>query len=391
MTRTVRLQELCQIQSGGTPSRDDPAYYGGPIPWAKISDLDRADGAVLATEESLSLSGFETIGGRLFPTGTILLAMYGSVGKVAVAGIPLATNQAILGIRIRHSNVLDSRYLLRWLESIRSQLVFGARGVSQQNISASIVRGLIIPLPPLAEQRRIAALVDTADAVRRKRRESARLLDEFLRSAYLERFGDPIRNEKGWPTSALGDIAQVERGRFTPRPRNDPRFYGGAEPFIQTGDIASAHGMLTRWRQTLNASGAAVSRRFPKGTIALAIAANIGDTALIDFDFYCPDSVVGIVAKPTVLPDYLEMCLRFLKPTLVARAPMTAQRNINLKVLRPLLIPVPPVPLQAWFGAVRQSWRRLADRNTTAMAQHEMLQQSITHDAFDGLAKRASS
>jgi type I restriction enzyme S subunit len=168
--------------------------------------LECANSTLDRTEESITPEGLRAIRGRLFPEGTLLLAMYGSVGKVAVAGIELATNQAILGIRALDGAVLDTLYLRRWLTSIQPKLVRDARGVTQQNISATMVRDLRITLPPLADQRRIAAVLNNADAIRRKRRESIKLLDEFLRSAFLKMFGDPVRNEKGWQKGSIGDV-----------------------------------------------------------------------------------------------------------------------------------------------------------------------------------------
>ncbi|KPK79337.1 MAG: hypothetical protein AMS25_13030 [Gemmatimonas sp. SM23_52] len=204
--KAARLGDICEIRSGGTPRRDERRFFGGPIPWAKISDLETADAVVASTEESLTEEGLAAVRGRLFPRGTVLLAMYGSVGKVAVAGTQMATNQAILGLRVTQPGLLSSEYLRWWLEHIRSRLVFDARGVTPKNISATLVRNLVVPLPPLAAQQRIAALLDKADAIRRKRRESVRLLEELLRSAFLEMFGDPVRNEKQWEVARAGEL-----------------------------------------------------------------------------------------------------------------------------------------------------------------------------------------
>ncbi len=168
--RGMRLEELCVIQSGGTPRRGNASYYGGGIPWAKISDLNAYDGLVRALK-SQHAGGSGVDRGPPRAGGHVLLAMYGSVGKTAVG--PMSLNQAILGIQVKLPEQLDKGYLLHWLQSIQEQLLLSANGVTQQNISATAVRALRIPLPPIAEQRRIAELLDRADAVRRKRRRAA--------------------------------------------------------------------------------------------------------------------------------------------------------------------------------------------------------------------------
>jgi type I restriction enzyme S subunit len=280
---------------------------------------------------------------------------------------------------------VDARYLFHavWNSAFRRAGASSFTGsAGQKRLPASFFDRYKVPLPPLAEQRRIAVMLEKADAVRRKRRESLRLLDAFLRSAFLELFGDPVRNEQRWETRTLSEIAEVDRGKFTPRPRNDPRYYGGAYPFIQTGDIARSRGVLQSWEQTLNERGTTVSRQFPAGSIALAIAANIADTAIVKFDFYCPDSVVGITPADATCSEYLETCLTFFKPLLAAHAPMTAQRNINLQVLRPLRIPLPPLALQARFRDSRRVLQGLVARAQDHCASLDALFDSLAHQAF---------
>ena len=147
---------------------------------------------------------------------------------------------------------------------------------------------------------------------------------------------------KEWEIQQLADVASVERGQFTHRPRNDPKFYGGPYPFIQTGDIARFRGKLvSSYSQTLNGRGLSASKRFPAGTIAVTIAANIADSAILAFPMYFPDSVVGVIPADGVSTRFIELCIRRAKPRLDARAPQSAQKNINLQDLRPLEIPIP--------------------------------------------------
>jgi type I restriction enzyme S subunit len=139
----------------------------------------------------------------------------------------------------------------------------------------------------------------------------------------------------------LGDIALIERGKFAHRPRNDPRFYGGTIPFIQTGDVARARGRLRSYTQTLNDRGLSVSRVFPQGTIVITIAANIGDTAILDIDAAFPDSLIGITPTSAADTEYLEFFLRTQKDEMNRLAPKGTQKNINIEFLRPWRIALP--------------------------------------------------
>ena len=154
-----------------------------------------------------------------------------------------------------------------------------------------------------------------------------------------EKFGKvPI----GWEVKKLKDIAQIQRGKFGHRPRNDERFYNGDFPFVQTGDVVESVFFLKGASQSLNALGASVSRSFPVNTIIMTIAANIGFVALTRYEVFFPDSLIGINAKEDVInPSYLLLHLMRYKNILDAQATESAQKNINYSNLRPLPILFP--------------------------------------------------
>lgn len=162
---------------------------------------------------------------------------------------------------------------------------------------------------------------------------------------------------KEWDFKSLDELALVERGKFSVRPRNDPRYFGGSIPFVQTGDISSAGTYLNQYTQTLNAEGVKVSKVFPKGTILITIAANIGDTAITTFDVACPDSVVAIQPyKERVDVFWLKNVLDTKRDELDSQSTQNAQKNINLQVLKPLLIRTPPLLEQKMIAQILSTW-----------------------------------
>ena len=144
-----------------------------------------------------------------------------------------------------------------------------------------------------------------------------------------------------WAVLALADIAAIERGKFSARPRNDPKYYGGEFPFIQTGDVTRSSGSITTFTQTLNREGLRVSRLFPEGTLFFTIAANIGDVGIAKFEAACPDSLVAIVPHAGIQKGWLLYELARRKSDFESLASPGAQLNINLEKLRPYLLPVP--------------------------------------------------
>ena len=145
-----------------------------------------------------------------------------------------------------------------------------------------------------------------------------------------------------WLVVRLKNAAKIRRGRFTARPRNDPTLYDGPYPFIQTGSIARADRYVTSYEQTLNDEGLAVSELFPSGTLVMAIAANIGDVAILGFDTCIPDSIISIVPRTAVDSAYLYSLLGSLKGELESMAPVNTQGNLSVERVASLPMPMPP-------------------------------------------------
>ena len=150
-----QLQDVALMSSGGTPRSGDPRFYaGGTIPWAVIGDL--TDGPVLKTRQQITEAALSASAAKLIPPGTVLLAMYGSIGKLGLSGVPMATNQAIACLRPR-LEILTDRWLFWYLMQQRPELATKGAGAAQKNISQSLLRPWPIPVPPIDEQHRIVA------------------------------------------------------------------------------------------------------------------------------------------------------------------------------------------------------------------------------------------
>ena len=154
----ARLGDVCEIQSGGTPARSNSSYWkDGTIPWVKISDIRGK--CLQNTEEFITENGLQNSSAKIFPKGTILYSIFATLGETCILDIDAATNQAIVGLTIKNDNVYRE-YLYYYLVSLKSEINSLGRGVAQNNINMSILRNLSITLPPLEEQRKIAAVLD---------------------------------------------------------------------------------------------------------------------------------------------------------------------------------------------------------------------------------------
>ncbi|OON38705.1 hypothetical protein BTJ39_17785 [Izhakiella australiensis] len=224
--RYLKIEDFCSTGSGGTPSKSKPEYYeGGDIPWVKSGDLK--DSTIYKANEYITAAGLENSSAKIVEKDSILIAMYGAtVGRLAILGINAAINQAICNIR-PDTTIADMRYLYYFLKSKFSYFVENAVGGAQPNISQGFIKSLEVPLPSLSEQKRIAAILDKANGIYQKRQKAIKLADDFLRATFLEMFGDPVSNPKGWKVKPLKELSVKIASGSTPK--------GGSKVYVDKG------------------------------------------------------------------------------------------------------------------------------------------------------------
>jgi type I restriction enzyme S subunit len=304
----------------------------------------------------------------------------------------------------RDTNILLNKYLYYYLQSQTDYLDSIYRGTGLRHPKMALVLDMRLPVPSIEEQNKIVCiieellpLVDEYGAVELQLKELNADFQEKIRKSILqqaiqgkltERDRDPadepasellkrIRAEKeqliregkikkekspppitedeipfeipeNWTWVRLSDIGEVSRGRSKHRPRNDRNLYdNGTYPMIQTGDVARSNGRITKCSAYYNDKGLEQSRIWPKGTLCLTIAANIGDVGILEFDSCFPDSVVGFNAfKPIENNEYFLYLLMAYKTILDKKATKSAQKNINLEKISSLAYPLPPLAEQ---------------------------------------------
>lgn len=204
---------------------------------------------------------------------------------------------------------------------------------------------------------------------------------DLLFSTFLTTFG-PVE-EHQWPEKAFGDLGTLDRGRSKHRPRNAPHLYGGAYPFIQTGDVSNADRYVRNHTQSYSEAGLAQSRLWPAKTLCITIAANIGKTAILTYPACFPDSVVGFTPGREVTIEFVQTWLQALQQRLEQTAPEVAQKNINLEILRELLCPLPPLALQERFSELTRTYEHLRIQQREAVRQARHLFDTLLSAAFD--------
>lgn len=295
-------------------------------------------------------------------------------------------NDSGLTVKPKNEKELAQEYLDYLLLTLNDTIYSLSRGTAQRNLNVQKFRKLEIKYPDSIElQLHIANLLSKAENLIAQRKESIRLLDEFLISTFLEMFGDPVKNEKGWAVCNLSDLGSLDRGVSKARPRNLPELLGGIYPLIQTGDVTNAGIYITKYKQTYSELGLKQSKLWPKGTMLITIAANIAQTSILSFDACFPDSVVGFVTntkKARVL--YVHFLFKFFQALLESKASQTAQKNINLDILRNLKVPCPPIELQSQFTKIVEKTESLKTQYQQSLQELENLYGSLSQKAFRG-------
>lgn len=272
---------------------------------------------------------------------------------------------------------MDSRFLVNSLNIVDYKNYI--KGSTRDKLTQADMKEIIIQIPKLKkEQIKISKFLDekTAqfDSIISKKEALIEKLEEAKKSLIsevvtgkvkvvkssdgyelVERKKEEMKDSgvgwlgdipKKWNVKKIKYISKIYRGKFNHRPRNDPEFYDGEYPFIQTGDVANSNMYITKYTQTLNKKGYSVSKEFPKGTLIMTIAANIGDIAILDFNACFPDSIVGFTPNNNIDIKFMYYIYSIMKEEFMSTAIINTQMNLNVERIENLFIVVPNIEKQ---------------------------------------------
>lgn len=382
--RTVKLGDVTEPVQRKAPASE----FFDTFNYIDISAVDNVSKKVGGNLE-LKVGEAPSRARQLVRSGDILVSTV-RPGLNAVAAVPAGLTNAVAStgfcVLRPHPTALLPEYLFHFVTTgpFVQSLVSRQKGGAYPAVTDDDVRSVPIPLPPLSEQQRIVEILQEAEAIRRLRAEAEAKTAELIPAVFAATFGDLYSGKSPFSQRPLASIGELDRGKSKHRPRDEPSLYGGSYPFLQTGDVAQSNGWITSFSQTYSEKGLAQSRLWPKGTLAITIAANIGATGILTFDACFPDSVVGFTPQPGVSVEFVRWWLLGYQKKLEMQAPQGAQKNINLEVLRAIQIPVPPADLQAKFSAAIQNIREQLAATTVGAKSLALLSASLSAHAFSG-------
>ena len=345
----AKLGEVFNLQMGKTPARANLAYWtDGTNEWVSIADLSSYEKYVEGTKEKITDLAVQESEIKKIPANTVIMSFKLSLGKTAITKTPVYTNEAIMAFLPSGKYDVYPDYFFYFFSG-KDWSEGANRAVMGATLNKATLSNIEIDVPPLDEQRRIAAILDKVTDLINKRRAQLDKLDLLVKSRFMEMFGDPTCSTR-WPTKKLSQLGELNRGVSKHRPRNDPALLGGPYPLIQTGDVSNSDLYIVEYSSSYSELGFAQSRLWKAGTLCITIAANIAQTSILTFDCCFPDSVVGFIPGNETNAIFMHYWFSFFQKILEEQAPQVAQKNINLKILSNLDIIVPPSALQEQFA-----------------------------------------
>jgi type I restriction enzyme S subunit len=384
--RRITIGEVCSFLNGGTPSKSVERYFQGDIPW--ITGADITSPVVTTARSFITKEAVTSSATNRVPAGTVLLVTRTSIGKVATAGVDLCFSQDITAITPDASRSHAS-YLVEFLKTQETHFERQARGATIKGITRQVVGDLEIPLPPLAEQRRIAEVLDRAEALRSKRRAALAQLDSLTQSLFLDLFGDPATNPKGFPKKPLASLVRdddtINYGVVQPGDDLDE-----GVPLVRVGDLIEGKVRHSELKRIAPSIEAAYKRSRLRGDeILVSCVGSIGVVALANESvkgFNIARAVARIPLAETTCRLFMAAYLStdFVQRYFTNELRTVSQPTLNIKQLSETAVVLPPIQSQREFARRVTAVEALKTAQRASLAELDALFATLQHRAFRG-------
>ncbi|MBY5520222.1 restriction endonuclease subunit S [Rhizobium leguminosarum] len=382
----VALKELGKINTGSTPSTANPAFWGASgTPFVTPGELGSSV-PITSAERNLTPEG--SAAARVAPRDAVLVCCIGSLGKVGIAGSEVVTNQQINWIDFDRE-VVHPRYGYYACSRLAPQMIKMAPSTTVAILNKSSFSKLHIPLPPLDEQKRIAAILDKADQLRQKRRQAIALLDSLTQSIFLEMFGDPVSNPMGWQTQTVEDFCELIVdcvNRTAPLAERPTDF-----KMIRTTNVKKGRLLLSEVRYVDEEVFTKWNRRATPqiGDVILTREAPVGEVGILDVpgNFFLGQRLM--LYRPDRKKMTSEFMLRsfqseFLSEQFRQGSSGSTVKHLPLPSCRSFEFRVPPIEIQQQFSKrVALIKRSLGAIEAMTLRMDEVFS-SLQHRAFSG-------
>lgn len=331
----IKLRQAFDLQMGKTPARNRPDYWNGDHKWISIADIGNAGKFLTKTKESITEAGIDGSGIKVVPQGTVIMSFKLSIGKTAITSEDMYTNEAIMAFIDNGKFAIDTDYLYHlccgtnWTAGTN-------KAVMGLTLNKATLLEKEIPLPDINEQHEIATKLDKIDAIIAERQQQLELIDQAVKSRFIELFGDPETNPKGWTRQRLDQICENLDSRRVPITSTDRKagnypYYGASGIVDYVKDYIFDEDILL-----ISEDGANLVMR------STPIAFSVSGKVWVNNHAH----VVRFESKAT--QKYIEIC--FALTDISGSITGTAQPKLNQAKLNAMMFCVPPIELQEQFA-----------------------------------------
>ena len=350
----VKLKDAFNLQMGKTPSRADLSLWGGNNKWISIADIGSAKKHISSTKECITDEGVSRSGIKVVPEGTVIMSFKLSIGKTAIVSEDMYTNEAIMAFIDNGTYCIDPNYLYHlccgtdWTQG-------GNKAVMGLTLNKATLSEMEIELPTLEEQREIASILDQLDAIIEKRHDELNMIEQLVKSRFIELFGDTVLNPKEWPVCELSEHINF----LTSGSRGWSQYFTeSGEYFITIKNVKNCRITLDDVQYVVPPDNAEAKRtKVQEGDLLISITADLGRTGVVtkeiaDYGGYINQHLTCIrlnqnAVRPLYVAYYMES--EAGKSQFQSKNQNAVKAGLNFNSINSLRLMVPPIELQDRF------------------------------------------
>lgn len=380
----IPLGQLAKFINGDRgknyPSKDSFVDIGIPfINAGCLSDLWVLDSSKF---NYISEEAYDRLSSGKIQKNDILFCLRGSVGKFAVIRDNNKGALASSLVILRGNDKVDIEYLKHYLASSLciKELDNYQNGAAQPNLSANDLKKFLVPLPPLAEQRRIASILDQADELRQKRQQAIKKLEQLLKATFIDMFGDPVKNSRNIKETSLYEIAKIYTGKTPPSSKEN--MFNGEIPFITPGDLGN---IITKSKRSLTLEGGAYSKIVPIGsTLVCCIGATIGKMGYASISCSFNQQINSITWGSQINPIFGYEMFKFYSGLISVKGASTTLPILKKSEFEKIKVIVPEMDSQIKFEEIAKLIWQQTEIQKSALNENKSLFNSLQQKAFNG-------
>lgn len=388
MTDMVKLADVGTFVSGGTPSRKHPEYFEGTIPWVSTPALnggliDKTNAVQLITKEAIANSAT-----KLLPPHSLLVGIRVGIGKTAINTIPMCTNQDIVAITSIDETSWDIRYLAYAVQAQSSYLASQKRGATITGITSKLLKSVRIRHVDIETQHNYVASLNRITGMINKCEALRESLEALVKSRFVEMFGDPITNSKGWQVNELDsifDIIDGDRGKNYPKAEDFSSegfcLFLNASNVTKDGFRFNDKQFIDEKRDSLLRKG-----RLQRGDLVVTTRGTVGNIAFYDSDIPFERMRINsgmVILRPKAKINEAFFMVYFKNPAIYQRLISgTAQPQMPIKNMRRATVPLPPIEFQQEFAAFVQQVDKSGFAVRHSIEQLELLKAKLMQEYF---------